>query len=134
MSSRRRPLNSGQTMRVGVGVIAVVGLATLLAILFSGGGGGGSGTGGGTGTSTAPATQAVLPATPLRPLVVTIRENTYVVNGRTVDLDTLTDLAGKVPPGDGPAVLVQRSPTSRAKAENDLWDTLNKKGVTFAKD
>jgi hypothetical protein len=137
MAARRKPLNSGRTMAVGVGVIGVVAVATILAIIFGEGGTGDGGTGTGSGThtgTTVPSTQSLLPAQPKRPLVVTIRENNYEVNGRPVDLETLTDLASKVPSGDGPAVMVQRAPTSRAKAENDLFDALNKQGITFARD
>jgi len=54
--------------------------------------------------------------------------------GQTVDLVTLTDLAAKVPAGSGAAVMVERSPTSRAKAENDLKEALAKKGITFTSD
>jgi hypothetical protein len=131
--------SSGRTLATGIGVIAVVGVATLLAILFRGGGGsgdGGSGAGAGRGTGpgTSPTTQVSLPAAPQRPLKVVIQESDYLVNGQPVDLVTLTELAGKVPPGSGPAVLVERSPSSRAKAENDLRDALNKKGITHASD
>ncbi|HZN68917.1 MAG TPA: hypothetical protein VFB66_26795 [Tepidisphaeraceae bacterium] len=129
--------SSGRTLATGLGVIAVVGAATLLAILFRGGGSGsgGTGTGAGSGTGTGttmPATQAALPQQPQRPLKVTIQESTYLVNGQPVDLATLTQLAAKVPPGEGAAVLVDRSPTSRAKAEKDLLDSLTKQGISHA--
>ena len=139
MEPARKPLNSGRTMAVGVGVIGVVGVVTLLAILFNGGGTGdggagtGAGSGAGTGT-TMPATQSLLASQPQRPLRVTIREGSYVVNGQTVDLATLTELAAKVPEGDGPAVVVERSPSSRAKAENDLKETMGQKNIRFAMD
>ena len=138
MTPARAPSNSGRTMAVGVGVIGVVGVLTLLAILFNGGGtgdggtgeGAGSGTGPGTGTAaTSPVTPAMLTA-PTRPMKVTIQESDYLVNGRPVDLEALSDLAGKVPAGSGPAVLVERTPSSRAKAEQDLKDALQKKGIT----
>ena len=133
--STRQPLNSGRTMAVGVGIVGVVGVATLLAILFKGGGTGTGGTGTGTGTNGNPAaTQTMLPAEPQRPLRVTIRENDYIVNDRPVDLMTLTELAGKVPAGTGPAVMIERSPTSRAKAEQELRDALNTKQIPFASD
>ena len=131
-----RSRNSGRTMAVGVGVIGVVGVVTLLAILFNGGGTGDGGTGEGAGTGTgtgAAATNPVMPAmlaAPTRPMKVTIQESNYMVNGRPVDLETVSDLAGKVPAGSGPAVLVERTPSSRAKAEQDLKDALQKKGIT----
>ena len=126
----------GRTMRLGVGTIGVVAIGIVAAIFFRGagrgpGGGGGTGTGG---TSSSLPNQQMLPSQPQRPLKVTIRENAYVVNGQPVDLVTLTDLAGKVPAGSGAAVMVERSPTSRAKAENDLKDALTKKGISFTSD
>jgi hypothetical protein len=121
-------------MAVGVGVIGVVGVVTLLAVLFKGGGTGTGGTGTGTGTSATMPAQGMVPLQPQRPLKVTIRENDYMVNGRPVDLVTLTELAQKVPAGSGPALMIERSPSSRAKAENDLKDALNKKQIPFASD
>ena len=122
-------------MRLGVGTIGVVAIGIVAAIFFRGSGRGpGGGTDSGTGTSSSLPNQQMLPSQPQRPLKVTIRENTYVVNGQTVDLVTLTDLAGKVPSGSGAAVMVERSPTSRAKAENDLKDALTQKGITFTSD
>src|SRR5829696_1632794 len=91
MSARRDIRRSGRTMAVGVGVIGVVGIATLLAVLFKGGGTGTGGTGTGTGTSATMPAQNMVPSQPQRPLKVTIRENDYVVNGRPVDLVTLTE-------------------------------------------
>lgn len=137
METRRRHLNSGRTMAVGVGIVGVVGVLTLLAILFNGGGSGDGGTGTGAGAgagTTLPATQSLLASQPQRPLRVTIRENSYVVNGQAVDLTTLTELAAKVPEGDGPAVIVERSPSSRAKAENDLKEAMGQKGIRLAMD
>lgn len=124
----------GKTMRVGLGTIGVVGLAILAAVFFRGGGSG-SGGGGSTGSGTgAPTTQTMAPAQPQRPLRITIRENNYVVNERPLDLATVAELASKVPAGSGPAVMIERSPSSRAKAETDLKDALNKKQVSFTSD
>ena len=126
----------GKTMRLGLGTMGVVGLAILAAIFFRGGGGsgsGGAGTGTGSGTGAA-TTQKMVPAQPQRPLRVVIRENDYLVDDRPVDLATLMDLVAKVPPGSGPAVMVERTPSSRAKAENDLKEALNKKQVSFTSD
>ena len=142
MAARGGVRRSGRTMAVGVGVIGVVGVVTLLAILFNGGGSGDGGTGEGAGrnteigtgaATTGPVTPAML-TTPVRPMKVSIRESEYLVGGRPVDLETLTDLAAKVPAGSGPAVLVERTPSSRAKAEQDLKDALQKKGITPAFD
>jgi len=127
--------SGGRTMRVGVGTIGVVALGVVAAIFFGRGGGSGSGgTGTGSGTSVSLPNQPMQPTQPQRPLRVTIRENGYVVNGQTVDLVSLTDMAGKVPPGSGAAVMVERSPSSRAKAEQDLKDALTKKGVSYTSD
>ena len=135
------PPARSRTMGAGVGIAALVAVGTLLAILFGRGGGSGSGgtgpgAGSGTGPGTgSPATQslaATLPTT--RPLRVTIQESDYLVAGRPMDLATVTDIAAKVPAGSGPAVLVERAPSSRAKAENDLREALDKKGIPHASD
>src|SRR4051812_4732426 len=105
----------GRAFRAGAGTIRVVAAGTPAARFFRGGGGGSSGGGGtGTGSNSSPSNQPVAPAQPQRPLRVTIRENGYVVDGKTVDLVTLVGMTDKVPPGGGPAVTVQRSPSSRA--------------------
>ena len=141
MRAARAPLNSGRTMAVGVGVVGVVGVLTLLAILFNGGGTGDGGTGEGAGRGSGtgagnPATQTMLaqPQQPQRPMRVSIRDNNYVVNGQNHDLATLVDMATKVPPGEGAAVLVERSATSRAKAEEELFAALDKRGVKYSRD
>jgi len=125
-------------MSAGIGLIGVVGAATLLAILFRGGGGSGGGSGAGTGTGAgagAPAaTQAARATQPTRPLKVTIEGSNYVVDGRTLDLAGVAELASKVPPGDGAAVVVERPGTSRAKAEEDLFAALDKRGIRYMKD
>lgn len=126
---------------------AVIGLGAA-AIYFSassffgsgrgGGGGGGSGTGSGTGGQVA--TQAApgeglpgsLPQGGVggRPLSVTIDAHKYLVNGREMTLEAVVELASKVPPGQGPAVLVKREPASRAKAEIALREKLESLKIT----
>ena len=128
-------------MGAGVGLIGVVAAATLLAVLFRGGGrsgtggtggaGAGAGSGPGAGTST---TQALMPAQPSRPMKVRIDGSNYVVDGRSMDLEAVTELAAKVPPGEGAAVVVERPGTSRAKAEEDLFAALDKRGVKYVRD
>lgn len=59
-------------------------------------------------------------AAPARPLRVTIDGTRYMVDGKEVDLDTITKMADKVPAGEGPAVEVTRAGTSRVKAEQEL--------------
>jgi hypothetical protein len=125
----------GRTFRLGLGTIGVAAAAIVAAIFLRGGGGSGSGGAGtGTGSNSATPSQTIAPSPPQRPLKVTIRENDYVVDGKPVDLVTLVGLADKVPPGSGAAVSVQRSPSSRAKAENDLKEALAKKGIAFTSD
>ena len=135
------PPPRSRTMGAGVGLIGVVGVATLLAVLFRGGGGSGSGGTGGAGAGAgsgpgagAPTTQALLPAQPSRPMKVRIDGSNYVVDGRSMDLAAVTDLATQVPPGEGAAVVVERPGTSRAKAEEDLFAALDKRGVKYVRD
>jgi hypothetical protein len=125
----------GRTFRLGLGTIGIAAAAIVAAVFFRGGGGTGSGGAGtGSGVQTSLPNQPMAPSQPQRPMKVTIQENSYVVDGQTVDLVTLVDMANKVPPGSGAAVTVQRSPSSRAKAENDLKDALAKKGIAFTSD
>jgi hypothetical protein len=124
-------------MGAGVGLIGVVGIATLLAVLFRGGGGTGSGGTGGAGAGAgpgAPTTQALAPTQPSRPMKVKIEGSSYVVDGRSMDLAGVTDLAANVPAGEGAAVVVERPGTSRAKAEEDLFSALDKRGVKYVRD
>ena len=132
------PPPRSKTMGAGMGLIGVAAVATVLAILFRGGGtgtgGSGTGAGKGTGPGTSPAATQAMVAEPTRPLKVKIEESNYVVDDQPLSLDAVTELAAKVPTGSGPAVLVERAPTSRAKAENDLRDALNKKNISHASD
>ena len=125
-----------KTMGAGIGLISVVGVATLLAILFRGGGSGSGGSGQGSGTSSgmSATTQAIAATEPTRPLKVRIEESSYVVNGQRLDLPAVMEMVGKVPSGDGPAVVVERPGTSRAKAEEELFAALDKQGVQFMRD
>jgi hypothetical protein len=125
----------GRTFRLGQGTIGIAAAAIVAAVFLRGGGGTGSGgSGTGSGVQTSLPNKPMAPSQPQRPMKVTIRENSYVVDGQTVDLVTLVEMANKVPPGCGAAVTVQRSPSSRAKAENDLKDALAKKGIAFTSD
>ena len=127
-------------MGAGIGLISVVGVATLLAILFRGGGSGSGGSGTGAGTGSGPGsggsgtTQAVAATAPSRPMKVRIEESSYVVNGQRLDLPAVMEMVGKDPSGDGPAVVVERPGTSRAKAEEELFAALDKQGVQFMRD
>ena len=73
---------------------------------------------------TASAAQKPQPAQ--RPLRIRIDGNRYLVDGREVDLPTLTQMATQVPPGEGPAIQVERNETSRVKAEQDLKAAIDK--------
>jgi hypothetical protein len=66
------------------------------------------------------------PLAPQRPLRVQIEGNRYLVDGREVDLPTITQMAAQVPPGEGPAVEVKRNESSRVKAEQDLKVAIEK--------
>jgi hypothetical protein len=61
-----------------------------------------------------------------RPLRVQIDGTRYLVDGKEVDIPTITRLASQLPAGDGPAVEIKRSETSRVKAEQDLKAALEK--------
>jgi hypothetical protein len=65
---------------------------------------------------------------------VKIEGSSYVVDGRSMDLAGVTDLAANVPAGEGAAVVVERPGTSRAKAEEDLFSALDKRGVKYVRD
>jgi hypothetical protein len=66
-------------------------------------------------------------AAPARPLRVTIDGNRYLVDGKEVDLETISKMADKVPAGEGPAVEVTRNGTSRVKAEQDLKSAIDQR-------
>jgi hypothetical protein len=145
----------GRTVAVGVLAVAIVGVATFLSILFGGGKGKGAGEGKGPGEGTGanpnstvaqmtdgtarpaaqtlPAVPAVVtPAEPKRPLKVTVRGSSYVVDGREIDLKAVNDLVKQVPAGDGPAVVIVPEGSARAKAEEDLKQSLTDAGVRYA--
>ena len=140
MTESPAPPPRSKTMGAGVGLIGLVAAGTLLAVLFRGGGSGsggtgtGAGRGSGPGTASAPTTQTLLASTPARPMKITVKASNYEVNGQSLDLNTVTELATKVPPGDGPAVIIERPETSRARAEEDLYAALQKRGVQYVRD
>jgi hypothetical protein len=72
--------------------------------------------------------------TPERPIQVTVHESSYVVNGQSLELKQVTDLVARVPAGAGPAVTIERDPTSRAKAETDLKEALDQQKVPYTSD
>jgi hypothetical protein len=132
-------------LTAGAGVVGVVVAATLAAI-FLRGGGSGSGAGSGTGpsigtgnmtetTALVPQTQAIVASyTPERPMKVTVQESNYIVGGHAMSLEQLGELLAKVPEGSGPGVTIERAPSSRAKAEQDLKEALDKRKMTYASD
>jgi len=72
---------------------------------------------------------ATQPATPKRPLRVTIKGESYLIDNTETDLPTVMRLASQVPPGDGPAVEITRAGSSRVKAEQELKDALDKQNI-----
>jgi hypothetical protein len=122
----------------------VVGVAAVLAAIIGlwqfgprfGWGPGGKGAGNGSGTGTMADNTAILssggekPQAPQRPLRVTIDSTRYLVNGKEVDLPTITQLVSKVPAGEGPAIEIKREGSSRVKAEQDLKAALDEKHVS----
>jgi hypothetical protein len=78
---------------------------------------------------TASSTQKPAAQPAQRPLRVQIDGTRYLVDGKEVDLPTLTHMAAQVPPGDGPAVEVKRTESSRVKAEQDLKAALEKENL-----
>lgn len=141
-------MRPGKTVAAGVAIAAVAGVA-ILASIFMRGGGTGSGAGSGTGPAegagsaeprpaaslqtTQPAPE-VMTAGTTRPMKVIVRESSYFVDGRQVDLAQLVDLAEKVPDGPGVPILIEREPTARAKAEEDLKAALNQRSIVFGTD
>jgi len=116
---------------VGLMVAAILAAGIWLGRRFGFGLGGDSGTAG-TGViqidSSAKLTSSTW--TPERPLQISIDGMQYKVKGQVVDLDTIKQLAARVPPGDGPAVVVTPEKTSRAVAEKTLKETLDAAGIT----
>ena|SRR5687768_16041219 len=149
------PCRPGRTVAVGVLAVAIVAVATFLSILFGGGKGKGAGEGKGPGEGTGananstvaqlndgqarPAAQtlptppaAPVTSAPERPLKVTVRGSSYLVDGREIDLKAVNDLVKQIPAGDGPAVVIVPEGSARAKAEEDLKQSLTDAGVRYA--
>lgn len=64
-----------------------------------------------------------------RPLVVFIDGYKYMVKGKETPLETVLEMATKVPSGQGPAVRVVMKGTSKAGAEDKIMRALKKKKV-----
>jgi hypothetical protein len=80
-----------------------------------------------SGARTASSPQApAQPQATQRPLRVQIDGTRYLVDGKEVDIPTITRLASQLPAGDGPAVEIKRNETSRVKTEQDLKAALEK--------
>lgn len=136
-------VHRGNTVAAGVVAVGVVVVGIALLIIgglpgFGGGGGGDGGEGVGNNAVDRPdasaATRPVADAQPPRPLRVRIEESRYLVNGQSVELAALLQMAGAVPAGDGAAVMIERADTSRAKAENDLREVLDREGISYSSD
>ncbi|HOD83050.1 MAG: hypothetical protein BWX88_02112 [Planctomycetes bacterium ADurb.Bin126] len=122
-------------------VVAIGALAYLLSYLGLGPWGGGGRKDGGP-SATRPATTqpttastrpaATQPATPnvTRPLEIVIEDRAYLVAGKAVSLEEIEQMLGRIPDGPGPAVMVNRRPSSRAETEVALKLKLQEKNVT----
>jgi hypothetical protein len=66
-----------------------------------------------------------------RPLAVVIQQHDYFIAGKKNALDDVIALARKVPEGAGPAVVLQRDPTSRASTEEALERLLRENKIEF---
>ena len=71
------------------------------------------------------------PPGPLRPLEVKIEGRDYLVGADRHSLDGIVEMAQKVPAGDGPAVVIRRTASSRASAEESLRGLLRETGIDF---
>lgn len=125
--------------RGAVPLIAAVVLIVIIAALLLGGSlGWFSGTGEGDG---APSSEEASPSSeeistdpaPVvgRPLRIEIDGESYQAGGETVTVRRIVELSGAVPDGSGPAVVIVRRESSRAKAEKTLMDALNAKKISF---
>jgi hypothetical protein len=66
-----------------------------------------------------------------RPLKVTIDGDKYLVDGTSHPLPKILELAGRVPAGQGPAVLVLRKDSSTARAEKQIATEFRAKKIDF---
>jgi hypothetical protein len=123
---------SGKLIAGGAILAAIVALWQFGPRFGFGPGGKGSGNGGSdssTGSNPSRLISATKPATPNRPLRVTIDGNRYLIDNQETDLATVRKLAAQVPPGDGPAVEINRVGSSRVKAEQELKSALDQESV-----
>ena len=65
-----------------------------------------------------------------RPLEIVIEDRAYLVAGKAVSLEEIEQMLGRIPDGPGPAVMVNRRPSSRAETEVALKLKLQEKNVT----
>jgi len=68
---------------------------------------------------------------PTRPLRIVIRDREYFIASQKATLAQTLATAARVPAGSGPTVVVERSESSRASAEERLARTLEEKGIDF---
>ena len=120
--------HSGKLVAGGAIVAAII---ALWHFGFGPGGKGNGNSGSGSSGESNPAhlISATKPATPKRPLRVTIDGNRYLIDNQETDLATVRKLAAQVPPGDGPAVEINRVGSSRVKAEQELKSALDQESV-----
>ena len=121
--------HTGKVLAGGAIVAAIIALWQFGPRFGWGPGGKGEGNGGATTANPAHLVTDTKPATPKRPLRVTIDGNRYLIDGQETDLATVRKLASQVPPGDGPAVEITRVGSSRVKAEQELKTALDQENV-----
>ena len=123
-------------------VAAAIAFIVLAAILLGFGSNWFSGTSEGNGSSETqtptppPITPAEIsnpPSTPavVRPMRIEIDGESCRMGEETVTVERIVELAATVPEGTGPAVVLVRKESSRAKVEKAIKDALNAKKISF---
>ena len=123
-------------------VAAALAFVVLAAILLGFGSDWFSGTGEGNGSSESqpptpppitPAEISDTPSTPAvtRPMRIEIDGESCRMGEKTVTVEQIVELAVAVPEGTGPAVVLVRKASSRAKLEKTIKEALTAKKITF---
>ena len=73
-----------------------------------------------------------IPPEPTRPLRIVVRDRDYFIAARKATLTEALAAAAKVPAGSGPTVVVERTASARASAEELLTRSFEEKGIDFA--
>jgi|GEM_PF-2730031 len=73
-----------------------------------------------------------IPPEPARPLRIVVRDRDFFIAAQKTTLTEALAAAAKVPAGSGPTVVVERTASARASAEELLARSLDEKGIDFA--